>query len=598
MKYCKECGKELKPGAQFCNDCGTRVDSSPAPQRQQQAAPKKKMSRKNKIILWSAIAAVVILITGYKTGEAFTSKERLLEKFETAVDKKDAKALAKVISTDDNKLKINDKTVKGLITYYDENPEEFDMLVDDLHNQSGTERSTEGPINLKMDGKKLLFYDNYQIDVTPYYITLSTDYKDTVLKVDGEEVGTADSDGFEKTFGPYVPGTHKLSAALATDFTELAKDESIDLMGTSTDSSAYLQLDGEDVELSLGLEEMPDVKGKLYVNGKETEIDPYKDSTFGPVLIDGSMTMAVETEYPWGTAKTEDVSIDSSYMSIPALSEDMKQQLIDRIVAVNDQYAEAQALADKGKLKDATTNYQDNVKDIIESYTTWDESYQGSLQSTLFDMDSFLLDYKNGKWYAQVDASVTYKEDWYGEDEQPELTEETSDNSYTLIYDEKAKKWLVNDVGSVWSLGDNTKEVVNEEPTLYKPDGSAKTEVATTSKADVPETASALMDNYLNGLIVAINNDSFDSVAPYMEEDSELYKAQVALVDNLTSKSITENLDAYEITGYSEDGDTATITTKETITINYSDGSSESQQYDWTYTAKKSGDDWKLTKIE
>jgi hypothetical protein len=185
-----------------------------------------------------------------------------------------------------------------------------------------------------------------------------------------------------------------------------------------------------------------------------------------------------------------------------------------------------------------------------------------------------------------------------------ELEEQSHELNYVMIYDEKAKKWQAYDADYNYfsSIGENTEIVENKKPTLYEADGSSKSDETKTAdssaEGDIPDTAVTLMDNYLHGLIDAINYDSFSSVSPYMAEGSALYESQQTLVDNLTSKSITESLDDYEITSYEEDGDSATITTKETITISYSDGTSEQQDYDWTYTAEKSGDDWKLTNIE
>lgn len=39
MTFCKNCGQELKEGAQFCNNCGTPVDIQPQQEQQYQAAP-------------------------------------------------------------------------------------------------------------------------------------------------------------------------------------------------------------------------------------------------------------------------------------------------------------------------------------------------------------------------------------------------------------------------------------------------------------------------------------------------------------------------------------------------------------------------------
>lgn len=530
MKFCKECGKELKPGAQFCNNCGTNASGSSTPQRQQQTAPKKKMSKKNKIILAGVIAVLIILFAGYKTGEAMTSKDKVIDKFETALAEKDAKKLAKILTTDDKELKIDEDSVKGLIAYYNEHPEELDMLVADMKSQTDESvTNATGPIHLSVDGKKLLLYDNYEINVQAYYITLATAYKDTVLKVDGEEVGKADADDFEKTYGPFVPGTHEVSAALTQNMVEMAATKSMDLYSEDT--------------------------------------KPYSD-----LQVEASIT------------------------------EDTKKQIMDQINVVGDQLANAKASKDIDILKDAGKPFKQMVQDDIDNLDSWDYSYEGSYLSSEFDLDTFNVTKLSTGWAVTVDVSQMFNEAEIYDDGSADLEEQSHELNYVMIYDEKAKKWQAYDADYSYfsSIGDNTEVVENKNPKVYKTDGSsdeAKTDDSS-DEGDIPETAATLMDNYLYGLIDAINYDSFSSVSPYMVEGSALYESQQTLVDNLTSKSITESLDDYEITSYEEDGDSATITTKETITISYSDGTSEQQDYDWTYTAEKSGDDWKLTNIE
>ncbi|PAD34010.1 zinc ribbon domain-containing protein [Terribacillus saccharophilus] len=532
MNFCKECGNELKPGAQFCNNCGTSSSGKPTPQRQQQTAPKKKMSKKNKIILASVIAVLIILFAGYKTGEAMTSKDKVIDKFETALAEKDAKKLAKIITTDDKELKIDEDSVTGLIAYYNENPEELDILVADMRSQTEeTVAYATGPIHLSKDGKKLLLYDNYEINVQPYYITLATAYKDTVLKVDGKEVGKADADDFEKTYGPFVPGTHEVSAALTHDMIEMAATENMNLYSEDT--------------------------------------NPYSD-----LQVEGSIT------------------------------EDTKKQIMEQINTVGDQLANAKAAKDTSLLKDAGKPFKQMVQDEIDNLDFWSNSYKGSYLSSEFDLDTFNVTKLDTGWAVTVDVNQTFNEAEIYDEESDDLAEQSHELNYTMIYDEKAKKWQAYDADYNYfsSIGDNTKVVENKKPTVYEADGSAKSDETKTddssAEGDIPDSAVTLMDNYLYGLIDAINYDSFSSVSPYMVEGSALYESQQTLVDNLTSKSITESLDDYEITSYEEDGDSATIKTNETITISYSDGTSEQQDYNWTYTAEKSGDDWKLSNIE
>jgi uncharacterized membrane protein YvbJ len=71
-----------------------------------------------------------------------------------------------------------------------------------------------------------------------------------------------------------------------------------------------------------------------------------------------------------------------------------------------------------------------------------------------------------------------------------------------------------------------------------------------------------------------------------MVKDGDLYNTQKDLVKRLGDKGITEELVDYKITDVSIEGGSGTITTWEKVTINYSDGTSETKEYEWVYSGE------------
>ena len=99
----------------YCKHCGARADEERAsdPAARYQRA----MTRKRIIIMAAIAACLILLFAGYKTGEALTSKEKLISDFEAALDQKDAKKAAKLLQSSDVDLAVTEKNVKPLLDY-------------------------------------------------------------------------------------------------------------------------------------------------------------------------------------------------------------------------------------------------------------------------------------------------------------------------------------------------------------------------------------------------------------------------------------------------------------------------------------------------
>ena len=614
MKYCKNCGNELSSSAQFCKTCGTPVNQEKKTESTKLTESQSMSPKKKKWIIVSA-AAAIILLAAYLVGQNLLSKDRLINQFEEALNNHDEKAVAKILHSNDKKLEINKDTVGAFVKYYQENPEEIKETVNSLRKQSAMldnemtpnvydelfDSSDDEMVSLVQNGK-FLVYKKYELIVDSVYLTLETNYKDTELTIDEEFVGKANRADFEKTYGPYVPGIHEVQAKLKTDFVDLVADETVMAYGGS-EPTVNLYLDGKDIQIdtSVNVEDLS-IKGKLYVNGKDVGINPFKDPVFGPVLTDGSMKVAVEAELPWGTVKTKEKEIDSHYVEINfGENTETQKAIMDAVVKNNREALIAYTSASTSKMTQATDDYKKSVQGEIDELKTFDQAYTGKYVSTVFDLDSFNVSYKEKEWVANVDALVNYQDDTYYKDDSPSLEERDEAYAISLIYDEKAKKWLVDAMGYTFFFNDdNTKEVKEKSPKQYTTAGGKSTEAKQDSERDKDLSTAVvqLMDSYLNGLISAINDNNFSAVSPYMKEGSELYKSQKSLVSSLHSKGTSEELVDYEVTDFKENEGTITISTSEKIKINYSSGKSETKDYEWTYKALKEDGQYLLTSIE
>jgi uncharacterized membrane protein YvbJ len=607
MQYCKECGRKLKEGAQFCNDCGAKIGSNtpnqPASTSSMPTSPKKPMSKKQKLSFIIAGVAVVLLFGLYKLGESLTSNERLITKFEEAVLENDEKALAKVLSSNNKKLVIDEKSVKGLINYYKKNPEIADETFDSLKRQANILDAAEKAkqtdsddlledvllsgyfVNLEKDGKTFI-YDRYQINIDPVYLSLGTNFKDTELYIDGKKVGKANKPEFEATYGPYVPGLHKVEAKLKTDFIDLTTNETILFAQTEGKQQEGIYLEADQVTVDIP-EELADQKVALYINGKDVGVNLSESPTFGPVLMDGTMKMAVEAEFPWGKVKSEEVAIEDDYITPSFISKEMKESFMNSFHNYFTEWADAYSSLDPAKLTTTTPSLAQEIVSEATEEKEYGYGIQAKHTASYFNPE-IDLEFYDDKWTAYVEAKINREYDYYYEDETPELEEMEDYYQAQFSYDSKAGKWLIENVESSWGFDEESAiEMLVKEPKLFTSGQAAvTTSSAVSASTDVPDYINELMDGYLNGLVSAINSKDFSKVSSYMLKDGDFYNTQKDLVKRLGDKGITEELVDYKITDVNIEGGSGTITTWEKVTINYSDGTSETKEYNWVYSGE------------
>ncbi|MDE5414033.1 zinc ribbon domain-containing protein [Alkalihalobacterium chitinilyticum] len=649
MKFCKECGSQLSEEAQFCKECGAPVtgrttNSNPNVVKPSESTttqgsnskgtppPMKPMTKKTKI--WFAItgAAIILLFGGFKAGEALTDKDRLIDRFEAAVIANDEKTVAKFLTTTSG-LEVNANSASGFIQYMNENPATFGEVISDLKMQSkmysqmysgsrgivqdvfglAEEFFSYGLVALSHEGKGIL-YDKYQLVVEPVYVTLSTEYKDVSLSINGEQVAVTDRPDFEKQFGPYYPGIMTLEATLNSDFVDLVYTNEIKALNSSV--YHHVELDAESVTLDLGISSDAPVTAKLFINGEDVNVDPIKHSTFGPVLTDGSMTFNVEVEYPWGTFQTAEQSIESNYIEVDFSSDkDLQKQLVDLSLAFTKEFFPAHFSSDITKLTTTDSSFKEYFDTIVERNTASETIMTLKFLGMNFLNDSLTLHYNDNKWMAtmaamvEVDGSYVYI-DWT-EDEY--LLPDASYKTFIYTYDTEVESWKVSnlyDIDANYEFQhtplENLTKVENDNIVEFTSSwhGNApvnrekESDTDTRSDTYVEEQVYDLMDSYSHKLIEAINKGDFRIVEPYLKSGSALYNDQKSLVEHLSNRGVKEEYVSSEILDVEIDGDTFYIETYEVTKIIYSNGNEEVKDFSWIYTGVFTGDDFLLTKIE
>lgn len=590
--FCKECGQKNNEGAKFCKECGTPIGGSSRQANQETAstaetrqAPRKPIPKKT-IMLWSSIAAAcVILFAAYKTGAYLTSKDRLVDKFEQAVNDEDKDQIATLLTPANDRLKLTKQNVKPFLTYLKDHPDKKDELFSSLR----AETVQKDIVYAEKDGKSLLVFDHYDLKIAPVYFEVTSNYKNTDLYVNKEEAGSVKKADQAQTLGPYIPGEYTVSAKLKNDVVDLVKKEDIQAVGDNS-FRVDLSLEADNVTFSLA-DDMKDGKGELLINGKSIHKDPFKSVTYGPLLTDGSMTAAVEAEFPWGKTKTAGVPIDSKEMELTLIpDQDTQETIMNTIVKTTKQYSKALSDGNTAQMTEASASWKAEVKENVDSMKNTDSYLKDKYLETDFDLDTFALSQKNdGTWQAAVKGKELHQSANYNDYTKPEMSDESPSYEYLLSYDKKQKKWMFEDAESTFdSAGTNIKKIKNDHAETYTSawaDAKGKKASVSPSTGDVTdEQVTSFMVSYLTNQSTAVSLNEFAVMEGNLEKGSSLYNDQQKLVKKLYSEGTTEVFIDVEVKSFNQSGSTITIKTYEEFDITKSGGSTKRRTYNWTYT--------------
>ncbi|KRT92293.1 zinc ribbon domain-containing protein [Bacillus paralicheniformis] len=592
MDFCKECGRERTKNALYCKHCGARADEERA--SDQAAGYQRAMTRKRIIIMAAIAACLILLFAGYKTGEALTSKEKLISDFEAALDQKDAKKAAKLLQSSDVDLAVTEKNVKPLLDYLKEHPDEEKELISSLKSGAGHPLMT-----IEKKGRRFWIYDNYVLNTAPVYLTVKTNYKDTGLFVNGEKVITTEKENFEKKIGPFVPGIYEVKAKLKSGIADLEKAEKVTAL--QGDVKVNADLDGHMAKLVFG-EGYENLKGTLWINDQEMKINPFKGTEFGPVLADGSMTAAVEAQFPWGKLKSEKTPIESGEIEVNLASDkEFMDEMMTTVVSHTKAAAKAFASGDVSGMTLAATSYQTSLKEVTDGLKSSSTYYKGTYLSTVFDLDSFRLYKEDGQWKTEVKVIEKHKSAYYDDYSAPELEENDNGYTYTLVYSESKKKWFVekSDPEAVINI-EHQKEIKNDNPKEYTSAWASAKGAVNNASADeelTDQKVASAIETYLYGLQGAINTNNFGLVRDSLKEGSPLYNDQKKLVTKLHSSGTQEEVADFSVNSWKQNGREATIKTTEKINI-IKGGKEQLKTYHWTYHASIENGQLLLTSIE
>ncbi|MCB2295470.1 hypothetical protein LGK95_18470 [Clostridium algoriphilum] len=265
---------------------------------------------KTTILLCTFIIILVVAIINI--GNSLTNPYRIVAKFEKAVATNNSSALAHILYSDNNILKVDSQSIEPLLSSFKSNPAYYNKVIDNLKNDAFSPKYIDN-LNIKSDniltlankGNFLLFFHNYKIIIKPCYVNITTTVKNVTFSINGTQIGKSDSDKYSKQFGPYIPGNYSIVAKYKGSYVTLNKSYPVSLI-SKNNGITKLNVLANMTYVNISSDYS---NAKIYVDGKDANVKVKDASKFGPV--DSSSKIYATYEAGGTTLKSEVYSVSS-----------------------------------------------------------------------------------------------------------------------------------------------------------------------------------------------------------------------------------------------------------------------------------------------
>jgi len=240
--------------------------------------------RNIKIII--PIILIISLAVGYGIGYVRSTKRYFFNNLTKAVNKEDTKTLSKLISYKGDK---ND--LIPLVEYLkiDNNKNSFLQSI----------KNNEKYNNFTLIQDKGLLFNKYKLEVKPVEIHIGVNYPSEIYINDLESGKAYENNKLSITKA--IPGLYKIEGKAVNEYGEVKADKEVSIF---KDTEVSLELEGNSLTIN-----SPYSNGKVYINGEDIDkkVSDIKDFSF--FSSDEKNKVSFDYDFPWGTIKSEEVSI-------------------------------------------------------------------------------------------------------------------------------------------------------------------------------------------------------------------------------------------------------------------------------------------------
>ncbi|WP_297629861.1 hypothetical protein [uncultured Clostridium sp.] len=341
--------------------------------------------KNKKIIIPTAL--VLCLILGYLIGMPKDNKNEVINKLKVGLENSNIKTLNSII-------KVNGKEARGnelepLTKYFSGRSDKVLEFVNLVENNGATKI-------MEIRSEKNIFGKRYYIDLKTFDLLVNANLKDVQITLNNKKIEAG------KTIENIIPGQYNLEASVNSKYGIIKETGEIIVLNNT---NINLDLKGEKVTVNSEFED-----AEVLVNGvsSKKKVKDFKD--IGPMPMDGSISLSLEKEFPWGKIQGEKVIVkDSSIINLKInMANDKLWTEVDS--SLNNFYESVfNALNNENgeEIKESTEEAKNKIYSILEKkYLFLKNTYK--LESLTIDKEKSNFSYKDGKYIGTVVCDVDY----------------------------------------------------------------------------------------------------------------------------------------------------------------------------------------------
>ena len=368
------------------------------------------------------ILLAFFLFFGYFLGRINTSREYILSKLEMSLKNSDTSTLSDIVKVDGERVK--EKKLESLVEYYSNGNNKIDTLITNLKNNNETK-------DFKLQSKKYFFWNMYYLDVKTFNIKIKSNFEEGNFIL-----GNSGKVKAGETIKNVIPGNYKITGSLNSNYEEIKTSKEIVVM---EDKEIELNFPATKITINSDFQD-----AEVYINGKDIkkEVKDLKD--FGPVPTDGTVSVYLEKDFPWGRNKGEQVKITENptiNLTVPISNETLEGDLTNIITKFYESVFVALNKQNKKYIENCTNDIKNKIYSSVEKkYILFKNKYSNLKINIDFDNSQYF--YTDDTYRATIVANVQYDVSKAILD----INKETYTKSFFTRIVYKDDKWIVEDV--------------------------------------------------------------------------------------------------------------------------------------------------------
>lgn len=432
MKYCKECGTQLKENIAFCTNCGTQQPSAQGPseqakQNQPIQHPKIPMNRRKKLKIFVAIILLLGLYGGYKGLEAYYDPLKKLEAMDEAIITDNVEQFMQHIEFVDEAF-LDEQSYFDYISDYkwDSVRSQYESIIYNQNEFSTkiTEMGSGIPIfTLRPTQHFLGLFQSYTLYATPVNVLASASMDDVNLEVldHSEKISSKDTSRLS-----FYPGSYLITGKAKNDYGAFTYENKFDIT-SQNDHELYLDFEGNTYRISTN-----QWNASLFMNDKDTGQTLGDIEHIGPIPSDSKINMHAEWENNDGDLiKSDAISLNDEGLggSLTFLFEDTENvSTIEDpaffILKFRDSYEDALNNKDYNEIEPYLKSGSHAAKDLKE--------YIGDLKDTAYHYDFTATETNDVTAVSENEIEITTREEFIFTNHLDEETYYDRDKVYTV----------------------------------------------------------------------------------------------------------------------------------------------------------------------